>query len=535
MNSNMTIGKRIALGFTATIAVVLALGIFSYFKLIAINEDATKITVDCLPGIALIGDVNDGALNNYTALHKYVLAESDAERAKILAMIADHKAAITKAIDAYKATITLDRDRELFTALNKARDAYLPIFNEVVKLGEQNKDKEAKELMSTRLEPALIAFTKVIHDLIDFNKQNGVESGIAIAASVQSAKTGIIVGILVAAALSSGIAWQITRSTNSVLSATIESLDAASSQTADAAGQVSTSSQALAEGASEQAASLEETSASLEELSSMTKRNADSAQTVKGLAGRARADADGGAQHMEAMVTAMSAIEKASGDIAKILKTIDEIAFQTNILALNAAVEAARAGEAGAGFAVVAEEVRSLAQRCAAAAKETAIKIDDSVTKSQHGAQVSSEVAKSFGKIQEQIRQLDALVGEISSASNEQSQGIGQVTIAVSQMDKVTQANAATAEETAASAEELSAQSIVLKESVVDLQKLVGRTSHQSHTPASRSLAVRSAPVAVAHKPKAKRPAIALAWAPAKQVGAGAPASKAHDDFFKDT
>jgi methyl-accepting chemotaxis protein len=209
-------------------------------------------------------------------------------------------------------------------------------------------------------------------------------------------------------------------------------------------------------------------------MASMTKRNAESAQKAKGAASSARGVADAGAEQMQAMVQAMDAIKVGSADIAKNLKTIDEIAFQTNILALNAAVEAARAGEAGAGFAVVADEVRTLAQRCAAAAKETAVKIDDSVAKSEQGVQVSGEVAKSFTNIQSQIRELDTLVAEIADASGEQSQGINQVTTAVSQMDQVTQANAGSAEESAAAAEELSAQSISLREAIAGLQSLIG-------------------------------------------------------------
>ena len=187
------------------------------------------------------------------------------------------------------------------------------------------------------------------------------------------------------------------RFVNRPLGQAIARIEAASQQTASEAGEISAASQTLAEGASEQAASLQETSASLEEMSSMTKRNADNAQNAKTTAVQARDSADAGAEQMKTLLAAMDSIKNASENITKILKNIDEIAFQTNILALNAAVEAARAGEAGAGFAVVADEVRNLAQRCAAAAKETAVKIEDSVKKSQQGALISADVAKSFG------------------------------------------------------------------------------------------------------------------------------------------
>jgi hypothetical protein len=273
----------------------------------------------------------------------------------------------------------------------------------------------------------------------------------------------------------------------------ISDLSAGASQITAAAGQVSVASQSLAEGSSEQAASLEETSASLEELSSMTKRNAESAQRARSAATAARASADTGAERMRTMVAAMDAIENASSDISKILKTIDEIAFQTNILALNAAVEAARAGEAGAGFAVVADEVRALAQRCAVAAKETAVKIDDSVTKSQQGSDISAEVAKGFTTIQNQVHELDLLVAEIATASNEQSQGIGQVTAAVTQMDKVTQSSAASSEESAAAAEELNAQSLTLKDAVITLQQLVGGTIRSDGAAATVPVNIRPA------------------------------------------
>jgi methyl-accepting chemotaxis protein len=245
-------------------------------------------------------------------------------------------------------------------------------------------------------------------------------------------------------------------------------------QTTETATQIAGSGQALASGASQQAASLEETSASLEEMAGMTKRNAESAQNAKALAGQARVVVDNGATNMKQMSAAMGAIKISSGEIAKIIKTIDEIAFQTNILALNAAVEAARAGEAGMGFAVVAEEVRALAQRSAQAARETADKIEAALAKSDEGVRTSASVAGVLDQIVDQVRKMDALVGEIATASAEQSQGIEQINHAVGEMDKITQTNAASAEESAAAAEELTSQSGELAGLVAGLGDLVG-------------------------------------------------------------
>jgi methyl-accepting chemotaxis protein len=239
------------------------------------------------------------------------------------------------------------------------------------------------------------------------------------------------------------------------------------------AGQVEGASATLAEGASEQAASIEETGASLEEMASMTRRNAESARAASSAAAEARQSADQGVLRMTALQEAMEGIRGAGGEVTKILQTIDEIAFQTNVLALNAAVEAARAGEAGLGFAVVADEVRRLAQRSAEAARETSLKIEESDARSRKGAEITAEVGNSFQEIQTRVRQLDQLVGEIARASAEQQTGIEQINEAIGQVDKVTQQNAAGAEESANAASRLRAQSSALLQTVAELAGLI--------------------------------------------------------------
>jgi len=263
------------------------------------------------------------------------------------------------------------------------------------------------------------------------------------------------------------------------LRSAIDKIKDASSGTAEAAGSVANISQSVADGASSQAASLEETSASLTEVASMTKRNAENADNAKQLAAQARSAAETGAADMQAMSTAMEDIKTSSGNIAKIIKTIDEIAFQTNLLALNAAVEAARAGEAGAGFAVVADEVRSLAQRSVHAARETAESIEDSIRKSEHGALLNEKVAGSLREIVGKARQVDELIAEIAHASKEQDEGLSQILTAVTQMDNVTQKNAAHSEESASAAQDLKAHATAMHRALIDLQTLIDSSDTQ--------------------------------------------------------
>ncbi|MGH7142721.1 MAG: methyl-accepting chemotaxis protein [Planctomycetota bacterium] len=273
------------------------------------------------------------------------------------------------------------------------------------------------------------------------------------------------------------LAILIMGSINRPLNSVIKNLNATTAQVTGGSRQLADASQKLAEGSSEQASSLEETSSSLEELASMTRQNADNAVQARGLADKTRKVADEGIRAIVEMNTAMDGIKVASDEVGKIIKTIDEIAFQTNLLALNAAVEAARAGEAGRGFAVVADEVRNLAQRTAAAAKESATKIEASIRRTGQGIDTTQRVAVAFNDVSAAVKQVNDLISEISSASHEQSQGIGQLSTAVQEMDRVVQDNASNAEESAAASEQMAGQAQLLNDAVQALTQLVGRSA----------------------------------------------------------
>ena len=306
-------------------------------------------------------------------------------------------------------------------------------------------------------------------------------------------KIFILIAMILGVILALGLGVFMARSISRTLKKIGRGLVEASNQVAAASRQVSGSSQYLAEGASNQAASIEETSASMEEMSSMTRQNAQNAKAAKARMAEAREIIEKVNHHMGDMGKAIQEIAVFSEDTGKIIKTIDEIAFQTKLLALNAAVEAARAGEAGAGFAVVADEVRNLAIRAAEAAKNTADLIESTIRAVRAGYELTQATQESFKENMAITSKVGVLVEEIAVASSEQAHGIEQVNKAVADMDKVVQQNAANAEESASGAEEMNAQAEQMKTMVNDLVALVGAYSGEQGERASEDMVFQEA------------------------------------------
>ncbi|MBI2511513.1 MAG: MCP four helix bundle domain-containing protein [Opitutae bacterium] len=496
----LTIPQRILGGFSLLLVAAVAGGAFAYLRLIEVRRTTDAVTHDALPTIQLLRQIQNAVQANVTNTYQHAITDN-ANQARFDEIEAEMKrgsAGITECYKQLEPLLTSGEDKASYQKILAARGRYTGTRGELLKQSRQLTGDEMGRLLDSQLVPRRDEYLAAIDELMARKSALGQTASATVDATVRTSTRLIALGVGVSVLVGSLLSWWIIRVTSRALRDIAGQLTSGSAQVASAATQVSGSAQTLASGSSEQAASIEETSASLEEISSMTKRNAESAGQAKQLANGTRTAAEAGATDVTAMNDAMGDIKASSDNIAKIIKTIDEIAFQTNILALNAAVEAARAGEAGAGFAVVAEEVRNLAQRSATAAKETAEKIEDAIAKSAHGADISSRLAKSLDEIVGKARKVDDLVAEIAQASQEQAQGINQVLNAVTQMDKVTQSNAASAEESAAAAEELNAQAHLLDNAVTQLEQLVG---------GQHSVAVAPPPARVATAAAHARPA----------------------------
>jgi len=473
-----TIGRRVTAGFALVILIAAGLGAFALMEIRVLSREFTKVIDESIPGLEQIARVQTLATQNRLLVFKHISSTGKDDMQQLEQKIAENSSVIAEALDAYAKLATSTQEHTIVEGIENVRGEYLAKIKQILELSRSNSDNASTyALARTELDPVAARYAAALKAASDHENAAAQENAVTFLASMRATRRGVGAGLALAVIVGIAVATLIIRSTSRVLRAVSDSLADGAGQVASSSRQVSAASQALAEGSSEQAASLEETGSSLEEMAGMTRRNSESTAKANEFAAQARQAADAGATDMKAMKIAMGDIKTSGDDIAKIIKTIDEIAFQTNILALNAAVEAARAGTAGAGFAVVADEVRALAQRSAQASKETAEKIEGSLAKTAQGVAISERVGRSLLEIVDKVRHVDELIAEVSTASREQSQGVDQINSAVSQMDKVVQSSASSAEETASAAEELSAQAEVMREGVTDLLALVGGSS----------------------------------------------------------
>jgi methyl-accepting chemotaxis protein len=497
----LTIPRRIALGLAALVITGLLLGAVSLWRITDINRHVVTLSGNALPSVVTLSDIIE---HNYVAmksLRTALLAAGDADAAGTTAARRSFDRAVaegSRQCDEYQSLISDEEDRRIFTDARAAREAFLAEARRMLDLLADGKAAEAREKMRSDVENTAQACIDLFKTDIEHNV---TLAGRAVAAARDTVRGSFLVigsAVGLASLLGLLLGTGVIRSTSRVLRTISDTLEDGATQAATASGQLATISQTVAAGCSEQGSSVAETSTALEQMSAMIRSTAGNAAQAKELAMQARTAAETGARTMIDMNTAMQAIEASSAEVAKIVKDIDEIAFQTNILALNAAVEAARAGEAGAGFAVVADEVRSLAQRSAAAARETAAKIEAAITSSRHGGESCDRVGTSLDEIATKIAAADTLVAEIATAAREQSQGIGQIGAAMTELDKVTQENAARAEEGASAAAELTSQAQVMREHVEWLRSLV---SAAAATKRAATVAQTQQPPAAASRP----------------------------------
>ncbi|MBI5556748.1 MAG: chemotaxis protein [Deltaproteobacteria bacterium] len=496
--ADLKIGSKIMGSFLLVVFILAAAILYqisSLFSLAKLQDEAARRADDVVALGRIMetlgssyGIMADGVINRDLAATHKDFAELKTRAAKDMVSLAE--------------LVDTEQEREWAVQVEKDYTAYLALF-----------DKELLPLLDTMQagseSAGQMAKIRELDGKIDEYRKAADESLAKITVSLHQEmeeadalfdmvrKRAVLISAilgLTGAAMTIAIALIITRAIARPLNSAIKDLAYGSSHVAAAAGQLAAASQQLAEGASEQAAGLEETSSSLEEITSMTTRNAENASHANSLTRENNAVVQEANNSMGQLTTAMEEVFRSSEATSKIIKTIDEIAFQTNLLALNAAVEAARAGEAGAGFAVVADEVRNLAMRAATAAKDTSTLIENTVRNIQGSRTILSNTNEAFARITESSVKVDQLIEEISTASSEQAKGIRQVNGAIAEMDKVVQANAASAEQSASASEELSAQSESMKEVVQELTRLVEGDGTRISTTTDQAARPRRAP-----------------------------------------
>ncbi|MBS1806431.1 MAG: MCP four helix bundle domain-containing protein [Acidobacteria bacterium] len=483
----MTVGMKLGLSVGTMALLSTVLGVISWYSVASLSAELdtavkkTAVKIDLTSNIGKrvneISAADRGIMLGYTNKDEDAIRRNVDKRKAARNRIKEQIGQMRPLLVTAEGRASLDSLEQNITTLDTLDQQYL-------NLGRDGRFLDAQALANASILPMITKIEEECAALLKLNRDILAASQVG-ADSLSSRTRWTIVLVMLLGGTTCALVLIVLRMVNTSLRRVIGELSEGAGQLASAARQISESSQTLAQGSSEQAASLEETSASSEEINSMALKNAEHSQAADMLVAQSQEQFAETSNSLAAMVVAMDDIKSSSDKVAKIIKVIDEIAFQTNILALNAAVEAARAGEAGMGFAVVADEVRNLAQRCAQAARDTTSLIEASIAKSSDGKLRVDQVAAAIRTSTDEASRIKTLVDEVSLGSIEQTRGIEQIAKALTEMEQVTQQSAANAEESAAAAEELTAQASTLMDVVRGLSAMVGYTPsdrEQVHT-----------------------------------------------------
>ncbi|MCP8969209.1 methyl-accepting chemotaxis protein [Ectobacillus ponti] len=504
---NLKIGQKLLSAFIVVALLAGVVGTVGVVNMKSIDKSYSDLYVNYGMAIGDIGKASSDFQNVRATLRDVLLSKDAKEKEGYIKKIREKDQAIEENLKSFEKSVQSEKTRTLFESFKSSLAQYNTVRDKVLDLALAGKNDEAYAMLKNEgLQYAQDA-NKYVDELFQQKRDNGSKKSDELTATTNSTVTimvtvvvvavavAILLGLFISRIISNpvrelvGAAEKIAdgdldveikvktkdevgalaaafRKMSGNLNQVMHEIRTAAAQVASGSKQVSESSISLSQGATEQASSIEELTASVEEISAQTRLNADNANQANDLAEAAKRNAEEGNNQMGGMLKAMDDINAASESISKIIKVIDEIAFQTNILALNAAVEAARAGQHGKGFAVVAEEVRNLAARSANAAKETTEMIEGSIKKVEGGTKIANDTAAALARIVEDVAKVATLVNGISIASNEQAIGIGQVNQGIMQVSQVVQANSATSEESAAASEELSSQAELLRSKV---------------------------------------------------------------------
>lgn len=469
---NLKIAQKLYVLITISSVLAFAIGLVGFFYVKKGTDEMKTLYNDRVLPIAWFSDIKENLARVKSDLVGLTITNDPNKIRKLLADIKQSKKEDDDLWIKYEATKLDPYEVENLAKYKEKILDYRKVQNTIINLSISNKKAQAMAYFNAN-EAVVDIVSGIVIGLSDYNVKVADEINIQSEKDARTSDILLLITIFGGVGLLISVGLMIANMITKPIKFAIDGLNEGTNEVSAASSQVAAASQQLAEGTSEQASAIQETSSTLEETSSMVHQNRENTQQAATLARQAKNYAEKSQTEMEKMSKSMAELKNSSNEIGKIIKVIDEIAFQTNILSLNAAVEAARAGDAGKGFAVVAEEVRNLAQRSAQAAKDTTVIIESNIELSNHGVDIAQEVKESVEGIGEQAKKVSDLLDEISVATNEQAQGIEQINKAVSQMEIVLSSNAQTAEEAAAASRTLSEQAINVKEIVGTLIVLV--------------------------------------------------------------